>query len=123
MIHAYETLTSAFDKYTGDDLQRDGIIQRFEYNVELLWKTIKLVLEYQQIQIETISPKNIIRLAYHNHIISNSSVYADMIDCRNSLSHIYSEPASGEIFDYIQVNYQSIQTAIDHLSRHIAADE
>ena len=29
-----------------DELDRDGVIQRFEFTFELLWKTIKVTLEY-----------------------------------------------------------------------------
>jgi hypothetical protein len=63
-----------------------------------------------------------LRLAHHNKIVSKLDVYLDMLDCRNSLSHIYSEPESGEIFNFIQANYQSIQVAIDDLHRYIVVD-
>lgn len=33
-----------------DDLDRDGAIQRFEFTVELLWKTLKVVLEYNKVE-------------------------------------------------------------------------
>jgi|GEM_PF-4522596 len=43
---ATESLMQAFEIYSGDDLQRDGVLQRFEYCIELAWKTLKIVLAY-----------------------------------------------------------------------------
>lgn len=30
-----------------DELDRDGVIKRFEFTFELFWKTIKMLLEYE----------------------------------------------------------------------------
>ena len=29
-----------------DDLDKDGVIQRFEFTIELLWKVLKVILAY-----------------------------------------------------------------------------
>ncbi len=47
-----------------DDLDRDGAIQRFEFTVELLWKTLAIQLEYQGITCQ--SPRNCIKLAFRH---------------------------------------------------------
>ena len=42
---AYLRLKDAVQR-ARDDLDKDGVIQRFEFTTELLWKTLKRVLNY-----------------------------------------------------------------------------
>jgi hypothetical protein len=46
---ALQTVLGGMKEYTGNLLQRDGILQRFEYTIELLRKTIKRILEFQNV--------------------------------------------------------------------------
>ena len=99
---ATKTLSDWRNIYTdGDYLQRDGIIQRFEYCVELWWKTMKIYLQYIWVENIIASPKEVIKLAHKYKIIENDDIWFDFINCRNRLSHIYSEPDSDDIFDFI----------------------
>jgi nucleotidyltransferase substrate binding protein (TIGR01987 family) len=76
-----------------DDLQQEGLVQRFQYNFELLWKTLKDYLEYQDVQIEIISPKNVIKVAAASNLLEligiNGEILLDMANSRNLLSHTY----------------------------------
>ncbi len=112
---AIDSLESAFKKYTWDDLQRDGILQRFEYTTELLRKTTKKILEYSDINIDIPSPKNIIKIAHEYHIIKNQRILIDFIDFRNRLSHIYDEDQAQEIFLWIQEHYKEIRSTYTDL--------
>jgi len=44
-----------------DELDRDGVIQRFEFTFELLWKTLKIFLGEEGIECR--SPKECLRSA------------------------------------------------------------
>jgi nucleotidyltransferase substrate binding protein (TIGR01987 family) len=113
---AYNTLEQWFKIYeNNDELQRDGIIQRFEYSVEILRKTLKLYLEFKWVEIEIISAKSIFRLAHRNKIVTDIESCIDMVECRNRLSHLYSKPDSDDIFDYIQEHYTIIEDVLQQL--------
>ena len=86
-----------------DDLDKDGVIQRFEFTIELLWKALKTVLAYQGI--ECYSPRSCIKEAYKSYLIEDDEIILDMLEDRNRSSHIYSETTSEEIFERIKKVY------------------
>lgn len=92
-----------------DDLDRDGVIQRFEFTVELLWKSLKFILKYNGI--ECYSPRNCIKEAFRTNIIDDDEIILDMLEDRNLSSHVYDEQVSKEIFERIK------QVYIDYLKR------
>ena len=73
------------------DLEKEGAIQRFEYTVELAWKTLKDYLEYSGEVLAQITPKNVVKSAFSAKIISDGQIWIDMLDCRNLMSHNYDE--------------------------------
>ncbi len=90
-------------KQTKNQLDRDGVIQRFEFTFELLWKTLKLLLLDEGII--TNSPKEVLKETYRFGLINIESLFLDMLDDRNQTSHIYSEEVSKEIFNRIKKDY------------------
>lgn len=86
-----------------DDLDRDGAIQRFEFTVELLWKTLATQLEYQGVTCQ--SPRNCIKLAFRHGLIDDDEILLDMIEDRNRSSHVYNEKVAEEIFMRISKLY------------------
>lgn len=88
-----------------DDLRIDGVLQRFEFTFELAWKCMKDYLELEGIVSSIGSPREIIQLAYKHNIIDNGDVWIDMMLSRNSLSHIYDENISRDIYDKIKDEY------------------
>ncbi|BCD67271.1 HI0074 family nucleotidyltransferase substrate-binding subunit [Nitratiruptor sp. YY09-18] len=94
-----------------DELDKDGVLQRFEFTIEMLWKTIKAVLVYQGI--ECFSPRNCIKEAYKAHIIDDDEIILDMLEDRNLSSHIYDQKRSEEIFERIKKLYISYLNNID----------
>ena len=54
---AYNLLKSVFEEKKIEDLsllEREGVVQRFEYTYELAWKTLKDYLECQKAKVEFI---------------------------------------------------------------------
>ncbi len=86
------------------DLERDGVLQRFEFTVELAWKVLQDVLSergYSDVK----GPKPVIKQAFHDGIIKNGHTWIQMITSRNETSHLYSEERSTMIFHRIQTEY------------------
>jgi nucleotidyltransferase substrate binding protein (TIGR01987 family) len=75
------------------DLEREGIIQRFEYTFELGWKTFKDYLEFSGIILTEATPRKVIKECAATSIFSeakiNPEVFLDMMLARNALSHTY----------------------------------
>ena len=63
---AYALLREALEAEVKDlsQLEREGVIQRFEYTFELAWNTLKDRLEYDGVVLDTVSPRSVIRAAY-----------------------------------------------------------
>lgn len=83
----------------------DGILHRFEFTFELAWKTIKDYLEYMGISEKTGSPRENIQLAYKQGIISDGELWIEIMLARNSLSHLYDEETSINIYNKIKTSY------------------
>ena len=84
-------------------LEKQGLIQAFEYTHELAWKTMKDYLKEMGVDIKF--PGNVIKEAFNYAIIENGALWADMLDDRNSMAHEYSEEKSDEIIVKIANNY------------------
>ena len=90
-------------KEAKSELERDGIIQRFEFTIELLWKALRAILLYQGI--ECYSPRECIKEAFRANIIEDDEIILDMLQDRNVSSHVYSEDKALEIFERIKGVY------------------
>src|SRR5687768_12428695 len=47
-----------------NDLEKEGVVQRFEYTVELAWKVLKDFLEYSGAQLPSVTPKSVVKAAF-----------------------------------------------------------
>jgi nucleotidyltransferase substrate binding protein (TIGR01987 family) len=70
------------------ELERNGLIQRFEFTIDLSWKVMKDFLEEKGFSFKP-SPKDTFRLAQENKFIDNAQALIDGLDIRNELSHDY----------------------------------
>jgi len=77
------------DLATLSQLEKEGIIQRFEYTFELAWKVLKDKMENDGIVLDQISPKAVIRQAYIAKFIDDPETWLKMIGDRNLMSHTY----------------------------------
>lgn len=104
LFNATERLKEALQEKE-NDIVIDGTLHRFEFTFELAWKTIKDYLEYSGIVDGVGSPREIIKTAYANGIIENGEEWIKMMLARNSLSHLYDEEKSREIYIEIKDIY------------------
>jgi nucleotidyltransferase substrate binding protein (TIGR01987 family) len=70
-------------------LEKEGVIQRFEYTMELAWKTMTDYLEAQNVVLAHITPRAVIKEAFAAKLINDGQVWMDALDARNKLSHTY----------------------------------
>jgi nucleotidyltransferase substrate binding protein (TIGR01987 family) len=111
---AYKKLDEGI-KQAKDELDKDGVIQRFEFTFELLWKALKIYLEYQGIIVRT--PRESFMEAFRINIINDEKIFLDMLEDRNNTSHIYDKKTSEKIFNRIKNIYApEIAKIIDILS-------
>lgn len=71
------------------DLEKEGVVQRFEYTFELAWKTIKDYLVFTGIILEQTTPRHTIKQAFAAKIIEDGQVWIDMLEHRNLMPHTY----------------------------------
>lgn len=101
---AYRQLHSAvldFEKL--NLLEKEGLIQRFEYTFELAWKTLKDYLESKEVDAKF--PRDVIKAAFHYELIQEGEVWMDMLENRNSLSHTYNEKRFNAAINKIKEEY------------------
>src|SRR5271156_3893945 len=72
-------------------LEKEGVVQRFEFTFELAWKTVKDFLENGGLVISPVVPRQVIKEAFAAKLLPDGQVWIDMLDHRNRLSHTYSE--------------------------------
>jgi len=89
------------------DLEKQGVIQGFEFTFELAWNVMKDYLEEQGI-IGIIGSKNAIRQAFNKGIIEDGDSWMDMVEDRNLASHTYDEETAEKIFSAIKNSYYNL---------------
>jgi nucleotidyltransferase substrate binding protein (TIGR01987 family) len=72
-----------------NQLELEGLVQRFEYTFELAWKTLKDYLEYEGIALPEVTPRAVLKAAYAAKIIDDGQTWIDMLAHRNLMSHTY----------------------------------
>jgi len=87
------------------DLEKEGIVQRFEYTFELAWKTLKDYLEYSGTTLSQITPRAVIKEAFAAKIIADGQAWIDMLEHRNIMSHVYSQKSFEKALAEIYSNY------------------
>ena len=102
----------AMDERELSQLEREGIIQRFEYTWELAWKTLKDYLDYQGIVLASVTPKAVLRAAYKAEIIFRGDDWMAALDARNKMSHTYDFGEFEKIIADIRACYLSLFDAL-----------
>ena len=77
------------DRSTLSQLEKEGIIKRFEYTFELAWKVLKDKMEDDGLFLDQISPKAVVRQAFAAKYINDPDTWLKMIGDRNLMSHTY----------------------------------
>jgi nucleotidyltransferase substrate binding protein (TIGR01987 family) len=86
------------------ELEKQGLIQGFEFTFELAWNVMKDYLEDQGIT-NIIGSKNAVRHAFNKGLIEDGQVWMDMIKDRNLASHVYDDETAEDLFSAIVNTY------------------
>ena len=78
------------------DLEKQGLIQAFEFVFELSWQVMKDYFLYQG-NPEISGSRDAIRSAFKNGLITDGEGWMEMIKSRNQTSHTYNESVANEI--------------------------
>jgi nucleotidyltransferase substrate binding protein (TIGR01987 family) len=93
---ALKSLAVGLSAPPANDLERDGVIQRFEYTFELTWKVGKQTLG--RMGLSAASPKAVIRLLAQSGFLADPHSWMTFLEARNYTSHTYSEATAQWVF-------------------------
>ena len=97
-------------------LEKEGMVQRFEYTFELAWKTVKDFLEAKNVDARY--PREVIKKAFEYGIIENGETWLEMLEQRNLMAHTYSEEIFAKAVQLIcKKYYQAIAQVYGFLSK------
>lgn len=127
----YNSLKDAFNRLSellNEDISKqndiikkgiiDGIIQRFEFTFELMWKVLKDYMESIGFSDFSQGPKGILKFAFKNGIIEDEKAYSDMLNDRNTTTYIYDEKIALKIYNNIKAKHiKSIEKVIKYLEK------
>jgi nucleotidyltransferase substrate binding protein (TIGR01987 family) len=86
------------------NLEKQGVIQSFEYTHELAWKTLKDFLTSRG-TVDLFGSRDVIRESFQLGLIENGEMWMEMIKSRNLTSHTYNEVTADEIISLIHDQY------------------
>lgn len=89
------------------NLEKEGIIQRFEILIELSWKVIKEFL-FENDLIVVKSPKETILKAFEIDIIQDKNLWITSLNFRNISRHTYDENLLDESINFILDKFYNI---------------
>jgi nucleotidyltransferase substrate binding protein, HI0074 family len=86
-------------------LEKEGLIQRFEYCTELAWKTMKDYLESEGLVLDQITPRTVVRSAFEAGLIRQGEAWQKTLDARNLMSHTYDFAVFEQVIADIRASY------------------
>ncbi len=105
---AFLLLNEVIDKeiHLYSQLEKEGIVQRFEILIELSWKVLKDYLENEGYDIKT--PKQTIRQAFQDEVIADGEQWMTALEQRNLTNHTYNNEILEETVSYIVDDFYPI---------------
>ncbi|MBE1555347.1 nucleotidyltransferase substrate binding protein [Sporosarcina limicola] len=110
---ALSRLEEALQEDEKNSLMVDGTIQRFEFTIEIYWKTLKRLLLSEGIEAKT--PRETLKEAYQAGWLADEEAWLQMLKDRNETSHIYDEEMALRILHNIQRYFPEMKTTFLNL--------
>ena len=86
-------------------LEKQGLIQAFEFTFELSWKVLKDFLTYHGADQPIYGSRDAIKAAFALGLVNDGEIWMKMIQSRNLTSHIYDEKVIDEIISLVEKRY------------------
>jgi nucleotidyltransferase substrate binding protein (TIGR01987 family) len=93
-------------------LEKEGVVQRFEYSLELGWKTAKDYLESTGALIDPVTPRQVIKDCVDAKIIVDGQAWIDMLNHRKLLSHTYDSAMFEDSVEAIAARYLPVMESL-----------
>jgi nucleotidyltransferase substrate binding protein (TIGR01987 family) len=90
-----------------NELEEQGLIQRFEFTHELAWNVLKDYFEYQG-NTDITGSRDATREAFNKGLIKDGEGWMEMIKSRNQSSHTYNQEVADEITEKIIQQYYAL---------------
>jgi nucleotidyltransferase substrate binding protein (TIGR01987 family) len=87
------------------ELEKQGLIQAFEFTHELAWNVMKDYFFFQG-QSDITGSRDATRAAYSKGLIQDGEGWMEMIKSRNQTSHTYNQQVANEIVQHITEKYE-----------------
>jgi nucleotidyltransferase substrate binding protein (TIGR01987 family) len=102
------------------DRDRAGVIQAFEFTFEATWKLLKHLAEAEGLAAE--SPKRALLAAFKMGIVTDDTLWLEMLRDRNLSSHVYHVDLAERIFTAIRDRYAAALVEAIKLARAALAE-
>ncbi|MFV0554964.1 MAG: HI0074 family nucleotidyltransferase substrate-binding subunit [Mangrovibacterium sp.] len=102
-----------YDVMQLSQLEKEGVVQRFEILIELSWKVLKDYLENEGYD-EVKNGKQTIRQAFQDEIITDAEAWMDALQQRNLTSHTYDDSILESSVSFIMNNFHPIVRELYH---------
>lgn len=89
------------------DLEKEGLIQRFEYTFELAWKTLQDLLEHKGYQ-DIAGPNPVLEQALKDGYITGEKQWRNMKKSRELTSHTYNSETADDIAESVVEEYYTL---------------
>ena len=96
-----------------------GTIQRFEFVFELVWKTLKLFLAEEGIEVNT--PRAAIRAAFAARLLANEQTWLNLLEARNLSSHTYNDEVAQRVYATISESFAEIESVPSRITTRMAS--
>jgi nucleotidyltransferase substrate binding protein (TIGR01987 family) len=93
-------------------LEKEGVIQRFEFTWELAWKVMKDYLQHNGTVFDTVTPASVIREAFAANLIADGDGWMEVLNTRNILSHSYDPAVFERTIKQIEAGYLSLFSSL-----------
>ncbi len=93
---AFASLDAGLAAPPRSDLERDGVIQRFEYTFELAWKVAARALKAAGVDAQ--SPKAVIRELGRQGWIAGVETWLEFLEARNQSTHTYQSKTAEQVY-------------------------
>lgn len=121
MGQALQRLAESLAYDQSQPLVVDASIQRFEFCIELTWKTMKKALAQEGLEANT--PRECMQQAYAAKWLDDENAWLSMLKDRNLTSHTYKEELALEIYRRLPGHLAAMQTLHQLLLARFAAGE
>jgi nucleotidyltransferase substrate binding protein (TIGR01987 family) len=99
----FQQLELAVAQTSYSNLEKAGLVQTFEFTFELAWKILQRLLQFRGYEVN--GPRDVIKQAYKDGLITNGDEWLNALDNRNMLAHTYDVETSDEAVKLIKNKY------------------